>query len=445
MTTARPLTGWGRVAPTNARVLTGADDTTLAAAVREAGPRGVLARGAGRAYGDAAQNSGGVVADMTHRNRILHLDEVGGVVHAEAGVTVDALLRAVVPRGWCLPVVPGSAHVTVGGAIAADVHGKNHRHGGAFGGHVLAFDLLTADGQVRQVRPAAEPEIFWATLGGMGLTGIVLRAALRLVRLRTAWATVVQRRITGLDALLTGLDTAQGPDEHVVARIDLSGPRVRGVLSHARPAATADVPPRHRAQPLAYVASRPLPCPPLPGALLSKPTTLAAANGVLRVAAPPVTTRVLPLAAFLFPLDRIVAWNRVYGRHGFVQHQFVVPPDALDVLGAALRVLAAGPGGVPLAVLKRLGPGDAGLLSFPMDGWTLAADMPAAPSLAPLLGRLDDLVARAGGRVYLAKDSSLSARHMARMYPRLPEFREIRRTLDPQGVFRSDLARRLSL
>ncbi|WP_066376477.1 FAD-binding protein [Herbidospora mongoliensis] len=445
MTTVKPLTGWGRGVPTYARILTGADDAMLAAAVHDAGARGVLARGAGRAYGDAAQNSGGVVADMTHRTRILHFDEADGVIRAEAGVTMDALLRTVVPRGWCLPVVPGSAHVTVGGAIASDIHGKNHRQSGGFGGHVIAFDLLTADGQVREVCPAAAPETFWATLGGMGLTGIVLRATLRLARLRTAWATVLQRRIAGLDALLTGLDAAQGPGEHSVARIDLSGHRVRGVLSHARPAASADIPPRYRAEPLAYVAPRPLPCPPLPGALLMRPATLAAANGVLRAGAPLVTSRVLPLPAFFFPLDRLVSWNRVYGRHGFVQHQFVVPPSAVDALGTALKLLAAEPGGVPLVVLKRLGPRDAGLLSFPMDGWTLAADMPASPSLAPLLGRLDDLVARAGGRVYLAKDSCLSARHMAQMYPRLPEFQEIRRTLDPQGVFRSDLARRLSL
>lgn len=439
------LTGWGRTAPTRARVLMDADDETLAAVVRQAGARGLLARGAGRSYGDAAQNGGGMIADMSHRTRIISLDVVRGIVTVEAGASLDALLRSTVPQGWCLPVVPGTGHATVAGAVAADVHGKNHDHCGSFGSHIVEFDLLAASGEVRTVTPRNNPEVFWATVGGMGLTGILLRATLRLIPVRTAWMRVVQRRVAGLDELLTRLDTDARQGDHTVAWVDLSGRRIRGVVSRGSPADPADLPPPCRDDPLSYHTARPFPGVPVPAPLLVGRKAIAVANSVRLARTPPITYEVRPLSDFYFPLDRVKAWNRVYGRHGFVQYQFAVPHDALDTLRAAITSLAAGHVGVPLAVLKRLGPGNAGLLSFPVHGWTLAADLAASPSLAPLLDRLDTLVAKAGGRVYLAKDARLSAEAMAEMYPRLPDFRAIRRELDPTGVFVSDLARRLSL
>ncbi|MDX2646981.1 FAD-binding oxidoreductase [Streptomyces sp. PA03-1a] len=439
------LTGWGRTAPTRAHVLVDADDETLAAAVRQAGARGLLARGAGRAYGDAGQNAGGLIANMSHRTRITNLDVVRGIVTAEAGVTINGLLRSAVPLGWCLPVIPGTGYATVGGAIAADVHGKNHSHRGSFGSHIVEFDLLTASGKVKTVTPQNEPEVFWATVGGMGLTGIVLRVTMRLIPVRTAWMRVIRRRVAGFNELLTRLDAAAGQDDHTVAWVDLSGCRIRGVVSHATHAETTDLPARYRSNPLSYHATRPLPGLPVSAPLLVSPKVASAANSTRYALTPPVTYEVQPLSAFCFPLDRMDSWNRVYGRRGFLQYQFVVPEDALETLRASITILKAGHVGAPLAVLKRLGPGNAGLLSFPAHGWTLAADLAVSPTLAPVLDRLDQLVAKAGGRVYLAKDARLSTAAMADMYPRLPDFRVIRRELDPAGVFVSDLARRLSL
>ncbi|NAS27077.1 FAD-binding protein [Herbidospora sp. NEAU-GS84] len=432
------LTGWGRMEPTRSTVLSG-DDERLADAVRGAGPRGVLARGSGRSYGDAAGNSGGVVLDMTARHRILSFDRAAGLIRVEAGLTLDALLRAVVPAGWCPPVLPGTAHVTVGGAIAADVHGKNHADAGSFGDHVTSVDLLTADGTAHTL--THRDALLRATMGGMGLTGVVLRADLRLRPLDTAWVTLVHRRVDGLRGLLDGL-SAVAPGWHAVARLDPSAGR--GVLSLSAPARLREVPTVHRAEPLRYLAPRPLPCPPLPLAGLARPRLVGAANRLLGLGRRTVR-EVRPLPVAMFPLDRITGWNRVYGRSGLLQYQFVVPASAEAELAEALRMVAGAPVGVPLLVLKRLGRAGPGLLSFPMDGWTLAADFPAHPALAPLLARLDALVAAAGGRVYLAKDAGTDPRHLPAMYPGLTEFRRLRGHWDPAGVFRSDLARRLSL
>ncbi|SEG86513.1 decaprenylphospho-beta-D-ribofuranose 2-oxidase [Thermomonospora echinospora] len=441
MTESRMLTGWGRTAPSAARVITGADDEALIAAVLGAGPRGLLARGSGRAYGDVAQNAGGVIVDMTRRARIVSWDARQGVVTVESGVTLDRLLRTVVPAGWCLPVIPGTGHVTVGGAIAADVHGKNHGSQGGFGAHVLAFDLLTGNGSVRTATPGSE--VFQATVGGMGLTGVVLRATLRLIPVTTAWVRVTRQRAGRLDSVLAGLMTA----DHAVAWLDLSrtGARTgRGVLTLGSPAEPDELPPG--TDPLAYAAVRSSPALAVPVSPLFRPQVIGAANSVIYRRAPSVPRSVArPMADYFFPLDRVIAWNRAYGRGGFVQYQFVLPHDAAETLHRVITMLASADRGVSLAVLKRLGPGGSGLLSFPTAGWTLAADLPACTALADRLDRLDRLVAGAGGRVYLAKDARLRPDVLTAMYPKLARFRAVRRALDPAGIFTSDLARRLSL
>jgi decaprenylphospho-beta-D-ribofuranose 2-oxidase len=442
MTESTLLTGWGRTAPSAARVLAETDDRSLSAAVLRADPRGLLARGGGRAYGDAAQNAGGLVADMTRRDRVLAWDTRRGVVTVESGVTLDRLLRTVVPDGWTLPVIPGSGQVTVGGAIAADVHGKNHVHQGGFGAHVLAFDLLAADGSVRRAEPGGD--LFRATVGGMGLTGIILRATLRLTLLKTAWMSVIRQRVDGLDAVLAGLTAA----DHSVAWLDLSpaGARAeRGVLNLGSPAQEHDLP--TGTDPLAYAAVRPLPPLAVPLSPLFTSRLITVVNYATHRHAPALPRAGLqPMAAYHFPLDRLPAWNRAYGRRGFVQYQFVLPHAEVGTLHRAVRMLAAARRGVTLAVLKRLGaPGDAGLLSFPLAGWTLGVDLPVYGGLADRLDALDRLVADAGGRVYLAKDARLRPDVLSAMYPRLAEFRSARRSLDPAGVFMSDLARRLSL
>ena len=451
----RALTGWGRTAPTTADVVavTGPDDVaSLLAGLHAAGEapaRGVVARGLGRSYGDAAQNAGGLVLDMTGCARVLAIDVEGALVRVEAGVSLDTLIRTLLPLGMWLPVVPGTRQVTVGGAIAADVHGKNHHVAGSFGAHVLELDLVTADGRVRRLTPDGEDaDAFWATVGGMGLTGVVVRATLACVPAETAYAVVRTERARDLDHLLELL-AEDDPDPYSVAWFDAlaRGPRMgRAVLTRGRLARLDDLPARLAKRPSSLGGEGQGPAvPPVPYGLLNRATGRAFNELWFRKAPRRPSTDVEPLGAFFQPLDGVRDWNRVYGPRGFCQYQFVVPPAEVESFRRAVALIAASGHPSCLNVLKRMGPSGPGPLSFPAPGWTLAVDLPAEPGLHHLFAQLDELVLGAGGRVYLAKDARLSSGSVEAMYPRLAEFRAVRRMLDPEELFVSDLARRVLL
>ncbi|MEW1862802.1 FAD-binding oxidoreductase [Streptomyces sp. NBC_00669] len=445
-----PVTGWGRTAPTAARLLRPGTYEEVVEAVRACDGRGAIARGLGRAYGDAAQNAGGAVLDMTALDRIHEIDAVGGVVTCDAGVSLHRLMEVLLPLGWFVPVTPGTRYVTVGGAIGADIHGKNHHVSGSFSRHVLAFELLTGDGETRLVTPEAEPELFWATAGGMGLTGVVLAATIQLLPVETSLMTVDTERATDLDDLMARMTAADHHYRYSVAWIDLlaRGARTgRAVLTRGDHAPLEALPERARRAPLAFRPRRlPAPPRPAPDGLLGR-TTVGLFNEFWYRKAPRERRGQLQkLATFFHPLDGLPDWNLVYGRAGFVQYQFVVGHGQEETLRSVVRRLSTR--GCPsfLAVLKRFGSGDPGWLSFPMAGWTLALDIPAGlPGLGALLDELDEAVAAAGGRVYLAKDSRLRPDMLARMYPRLDDFRSLRARYDPRGAITSDLARRLAL
>ncbi|RBQ16997.1 decaprenylphosphoryl-beta-D-ribose oxidase [Spongiactinospora rosea] len=440
------LSGWGRTAPTPADVRRPRSTAELAALVADPAPRGLIARGLGRAYGDAAQNAGGLVIDCTALTS-WRLDAETGVVTAAAGVGLHELMTALVPRGWFVPVTPGTRHVTVGGAVAADVHGKNHHVDSSFGAHLRSLDLVTADGAVRTLRPG-DP-LFHATVGGMGLTGVIAQAEFGCVPVETSRMLVDVRRTTGLDDTLTEMAAADGRHRYTVAWIDLlaGGARTgRGVLTLGDHARRADLP-GTAGDPLAFAPRTRLSAPRrLPGGLLN-PVTVRAFNEVWYRRAPRAAHGTIQhIAPFFHPLDSVADWNRIYGPRGFVQYQFVVPDGAEETLRHIVNRLARAGVVSFLTVLKRFGPGTPAPLSFPMPGWTLALDIPVGrPGLAGLLRGFDERVAAAGGRVYLAKDSRLNAALLPAMYPRLAEWRRIRHDVDPHGVFRSDLARRLDL
>jgi decaprenylphospho-beta-D-ribofuranose 2-oxidase len=461
---AARVTGWGRTSPTTARVLRPASYEEAVAAVRGSGPRGVVPRGLGRAYGDAAQNAGGTVLDLTALDRIHEIDAVNGLVVCDAGVSLHRLIQVLLPLGWFVPVTPGTRYVTVGGAIAADVHGKDHPVSGSFSRHVRAVELLTGDGETRLVTPEDEPELFWATAGGMGLTGVVLAATIELLPVQTSLMRVDTERAADLDDLMARLTASGHRHRYCVAWIDLlaRGARTgRAVLTrgdHApldaleRPAggepwARAARLAAARRDPLAFRPLR-LPAAPrgMPGGLMGR-TTVGLLNELwYRRAARERRGQLQRLTAFFHPLDGLPEWNRVYGPGGLVQYQFVVGHGQEETLRAIVTRLAEHRCPSFLAVLKRLGDAGPGWLSFPAPGWTLALDVPAAtPGLAALLDELDAEVAAAGGRVYLAKDSRLRPELLASMYPRLDEFRALRARYDPRGVLTSDLARRLAL
>ncbi|KAF4409298.1 MULTISPECIES: FAD-binding oxidoreductase [Streptomyces] len=419
-----------------------------AAAVRDRGPRGVIARGLGRAYGDAAQNAGGHVLDMTGLNRVRSVDTEHGEAVCDAGVSLHRLMEVLLPLGWFVPVTPGTRQVTVGGAVCADIHGKNHHAEGGFARHVRSLDLLTADGEVRTVTPGTD--LFDATTGGMGLTGVVLGATLRLLPVETSLMTVDTERATDLDDLMARLTAGDHRYRYSVAWIDLlarGSATGRAVLTRGDHAPLDALPARSRRDPLAF---RPGTLPPAPRFLpdgLLRRGTVGLFNELWYRRAPRSRTGELQrLSAFFHPLDGVPDWNRIYGRSGFVQYQFVVGHERADALRRVVGMLARRRCPSFLAVLKRFGPADPGWLSFPMAGWTLALDIPAGlPGLGRFLDELDEVVAEAGGRVYLAKDARLRPETLAAMYPRLGDFRALRAQLDPDGVFASDLARRLGL
>ena len=448
-TTRTALTGWGRTAPTVATLQHVTAAEQVVAAVRRPQSRGVIARGLGRSYGDAAQNAGGQVLDMTGLDRVLRVDADSCTVEVEAGVSLDTLMRALLPFGLWVPVLPGTRQVTVGGAIAADVHGKNHHVAGSFGNWVLSMDLLTADGEVRTLTPDGSPSAFWATVGGMGLTGIVLRATLVLQEAQTAWFVVDTERAGNLDDLMARLSAGDDRYPYSVAWFDAlaGGPRLgRAVLTRGRAATLDDLPADLVRRARAFVAPSLGTVPDhLPPGLLNRWTGRAFNELWFRKAPRERVGELQDITTFFHPLDVIAEWNRLYGPRGFCQYQFVVPPGAEDVFKLAVREIAASGHVSSLNVLKRFGPGNASPLSFPSAGWTLAVDLPVTPGLERLFDRLDAMVAEAGGRVYLAKDSRLRADLLERMYPRLAEFTAVRAELDPRGLFRSDLSRRLRL
>jgi decaprenylphospho-beta-D-ribofuranose 2-oxidase len=403
---------------------------------------GAIARGMGRSYGDAAQRSGGVVIDTTQLKGVC-FDKAAGVVTAGAGVTVGELLAATIAHGWILPVVPGTQHVTVGGAIASDIHGKNHGTLGTFGAHVQRLALLTAHGELLELSPGTEAGLFEATVGGMGLTGVILSAQISLRRVSSAMLSVDLDQATGLDEALALLSSPGG--EHRVAWLDLlSGKRVRGIITRA---AHCEHPDQVSLRPAAVTSPARLTVPSRwPGGVL-RPGAVRAFNE-LRLRRSPRRERGRPstFGAHMFPLDGLDAWPRLYGPGGMLQYQFVIPRDAEHVLALVLDRLARDRVPCFLAVLKDMGPAGTGLLSFPLAGWTLALDLPRrAPGLHEMLERCDELVAQAGGRVYLSKDARTRAEVADAMYPRLAQWRALRDSVDPDGIWRSDLALRTGL
>jgi decaprenylphospho-beta-D-ribofuranose 2-oxidase len=371
------------------------------------------------------------------------IDGETGHVRAQAGVTLGRLLAALAPAGWVLPVVPGTQHVTVGGAIAADIHGKNHATTGTFGAHVQALGLLTADGELRELRRDGDAELLAATIGGMGLTGVIVWASIALRRLPGSMLSVDTDRIDRLEDALAVLGGPGG--EYRVAWLDLLGPvPARGIVTRAAHAATEL---DGRGGPSRTTVDARLTVPAgWPGGLL-RPGVVRAYNAYRLRRAPRARTGALEsYGAHMFPLDSLGAWPRLYGRGGLVQYQFVVPRGREDVLERVIAELRHSAVPCYLAVLKDFGAAGDALLSFPLEGWTLALDLPgSAPGLAALLDVFDAWVAEAGGRVYLAKDGRLRPDVLAAMYPRLDEWRAIRTRHDPDGVWASDLGVRTGL
>lgn len=433
------LAGWGRYPVAETGLAAPRDEAALRILLAE-GP--AIARGLGRAYGDSALGAA-LTLDTRHFNRMHAFDPDSGQLVAEAGVRLSDILAVFLPRGWFPAITPGTKFVTLGGMIAADVHGKNHHRAGSMAACVDWVEVMGADGAVSRAAPG-EPLFEW-TLGGMGLTGVILRAAIRLQPVETGW---IRQRVVAapnLDAALAALAEADADATYSVAWIDcvsagrhmgrsllmLGEHATRGEIG-ARP----PVPPPHRAPGVPLDA---------PGWLLNRATVRAFNAAYYHWGARRAGEGLVDWDAFFYPLDAVADWNRIYGRRGLVQFQCALPPAAArEGLHALLAAIAASGEGSFLAVLKRFGPGRGGL-SFPIEGVTLALDFRATPRALALQERLDAIALDHGGRFYLAKDARASARTFARAEPRLDAFRAMRAEWGCAGRFASRQSERLGL
>lgn len=443
--TAVPLSGWGnfpRLPCEFAEPRSEAEVARLLAAAPHA-----IARGNGRSYGDAALNPAQVIG-ARRLDRMIAFDAERGVLTCESGVLLADVVDVFLPRGWFPFVTPGTKFVTIGGALASDVHGKNHHREGSFGDHVERIRLLRADGAVTECSPMENTALFAATRGGMGLTGVILEVAFRLRRVESAHIRQRVVRAADLDATMAGLEDGSG-SLYSVAWIDClaRGGRMGRALVFLGEHAEADaLPAALRAAPL-HVAPRGTKTMPvtLPGFALNRWSVSAFNEVYYRFAGGSGGEQIIDYDRYFYPLDAILGWNRMYGRAGFVQHQCVLPKAESRAGLAALlgRISESGLGSF-LAVLKLLGPGP-GMMSFPMEGYTLALDFPASTRALSLLVELDAIVERHGGRIYLAKDARTSPALLRRGYPDLDRFRALRAETGAAQKFRSLMSERLCL
>ncbi|MCX8509990.1 MAG: FAD-binding oxidoreductase, partial [Rhodobacteraceae bacterium] len=386
-------------------------------------------------YGDAALNDKGRAIDMTRLDRMLDFDPLTGVLEVEAGARIGDIAAAFAPQGWLPAVMPGTGFATVGGCIAQDVHGKNHHHMGSFCQHVLSLKLRDQKG-ISDVTADKTPDLFRATAGGLGQTGVILSARLQLIPCKGDVMVVTERRISDWDDFLHYLDRSTAT--YTVGWIDATATGTalgRGILEEGETGAGL-MPRRVKFRKVPFDA---------PAFALAAPVVRAFNALYYRRVPEAGRTTVKPISDFFFPLDKIHDWNRLYGKRGFHQFQCVVPLAAAPALRGILESITASGLASPLAVLKRMGPGRAGHLSFPMEGYTLAVDFPNRDEARRLIRRLEGLVLAAGGRLYFAKDSLSEGRDMDSMYPELPAWRAIAAKADPEQHLLTDLVRRLKL
>lgn len=467
VTTAQKLHGWGRTAPTTAQVLSTPDVEEIIRAVKLVAEdnadkpsylrRGVIARGMGRSYGDPTQNAGGLVIDMQPLNKIHSIDPESAIVDVDGGVTLDQLMKAALPYGLWVPVLPGTRQVTIGGAIGPDIHGKNHHSAGSFGNHVMSMELLVADGRVLHLTPEGSEddpngELFWATVGGMGLTGIILRAKIRMTKTETAYFIADGDLTSGLEETIAfHSDGSEHNYTYSSAWFDAISPEPklgRSAISRGSLATLAqleELAPKLAKDPLKFNAPQLVTVPDIfPNFTMNK-LSMIAIGELWWLKSGEYRNKIQNLTQFYQPLDLIGEWNRGYGSKGFLQYQFVVPVDAVEPFKEIIRDIQRSGHYSALNVFKLFGPGNKAPLSFPMPGWNVCVDFPIRPGLGQFLDGLDKRVMEFGGRLYLAKESRTSAENFHKMYPGMSGWLATRNSIDPTGVFASDMSRRLEL
>ncbi|HRG23458.1 MAG TPA: FAD-binding oxidoreductase [Chitinophagaceae bacterium] len=404
-----------------------------------------IARGYGRCYGDASL-AAKTVCTLQY-NKVLSFDTKEGIFECQSGLTLDKILPIIVPKGWFLPVTPGTKFITVGGAVGSDVHGKNHHVDGCFSAHVMEMDITGHDGKTHTCTPDDKADLFWATCGGMGLTGVITRVKFRLKKIETSYIRQKQLKAKNLDEILR-LFEENKQYTYSVAWIDClkKGKGFgRSILILGEHASVEDLPAGKKEKPLAVPSGKQINFPfNLPSFVLNKFTVkvfnfLFYGKNMKRE-----INNVVSYEPFFYPLDAILNWNRGYGKKGFIQYQFVLPLESKNGLVEILHRISDKGIGSFLAVLKVFGPQD-DLISFPKEGYTLALDIPVRNGLMPFLDELDALVLQHGGRLYMSKDARMKPEILEKGYPRLDEFKSIIRKYNPESKFSSLQSERLNL
>jgi decaprenylphospho-beta-D-ribofuranose 2-oxidase len=438
------LAGWGNY-PVAESITLNPRDTDDAKGDIKKGE--VIARGLGRSYGDQAVNENNYVAICTKLNHFLHWDEQEGILECEAGVSLEEIITYFGPKGWLPMICPGTKFVTIGGAIANDIHGKAHHIDGSFVNCVLSFTILLADGTVVEASRSENADLFWANFGGLGLLGVLLKARLKLRKIETTYFKQKSLVIKNLDHMLEALDQYDHEYNYSVAWIDAlaKGSKLgSGVLTLGNAAKLNELPEKLKAEPLKLHKTSKLAVPFfLPSFVLNGLTVRMLNRVIAFVQNSP--KEFVHYEKFFFPLDAINNWNKGYGKRGFIQYQFVIPEDNGKKNLTEILELIAGSGCTPfLNVFKRMGEGQ-GILSFPFKGYTLAIDFPVTKELLSFTPKLDARVLAAGGRLYLGKDALLRESTFKAMYPQYQEWMAIKRKYDPDNRFSSNISRRLGL
>jgi len=442
------LSGWGGMDPEACSVFRPEKRRALQELVQCKQTDTILARGLGRSYGDASVNGGAGVINTTRLNRMIAFDAETGVLECEAGVSLAEIIDVFLPRGYFVPVTPGTKFVTVGGAIANDVHGKNHHCDGTFCQFVESFELLTPSGEVLTCSKSENADIFWATAGGIGLTGLIVTARIRLQPVESAYINVDYTQCEDLDHALEAMAATDGAHKYSVAWVDClaKGSSLgRSVLMQGDHATLKQLSGARKSRPFEIKAGLPKTVPFSCPEFVLNPAAVTAFNKSFYALHPTAIGKIVSYDSYFYPLDAIHHWNRLYGRKGFAQYQATLPYEGKQGLIKILERLADSRRPSFLAVLKTFGEQNPGFLSHPMKGYTLTLDIPNHKGLVPFLHELDRILLEYNGRLYLAKDAVAKPETIAAMYPRLDEFKAIRKRLDPEGVLASNMARRLGI
>lgn len=434
------LCGWGRLNYADTLACKISDVEQARSSLQQTKTGSLIAYGCGRSYGDVALNTGGKTIITSDFSSHTELDTQTGVLICDPGITFHDLLQRYLPEGFFVPVTPGTAYVTIGGAVANDVHGKNHDMAGSFGNHVLWMDLLLPSGEITRISDTATPELFAATMGGLGLTGVILKIAFKMQQVPGNSVVVKEEKITDLAHFFESFKRVRSTATYSVGWIDAlaKGRHLgRGIFE------TAQLSNHH----LEDKVSKKLRIPfEFPGFALNSVSIRMFNEFYYRRVPMAGRERLLLLEKFLYPLDTILEWNRIYGRRGFYQFQCVIPDsNAYDGIRELLELISDSGTGSFLAVLKTLGNEGSGYLSFPMSGYTLALDFPNKKDTTNLLNKLESITLKHNGRIYLAKDACLSAEGFALMYPKLSQYQDVLKSIDPSEKMNSDLARRLRI